>query len=190
MKKINLHIAPLYYRLLKISCFSLLLLFLPGSFSYGQNKTATEYQVKAIFLYNFTQFIEWPQAAFSSPNEPFVIGLIGEDPFGSYLDDAVAGERIGTHPIVVKRYKTIKEIGKCNMLYMNSDDQPWMERVLLAVSEKNTLTVSDAPNFNRWGGMVRFFTEDGKIRFQINVDQSRAAQLNISSKLLSVAKTD
>ena len=143
-----------------------------------------------MFLYNFTRFIDWPSAVLRSPADPFVIGIIGDDPFGDYLDETVTGERVGTHPILVRRMKDISEIGNCHILYIGSHDQEFTRRVLDEVAKKSILTVSDLPGYYRWGGIVRFFTENNKIRFQINVQQSREAELVISSKLLSVAKTD
>ncbi|HKR05754.1 MAG TPA: YfiR family protein [Bacteroidia bacterium] len=156
----------------------------------GQNKTAPEYQVKAVFLYNFTQFIEWPPSSFKEPDDPFIIGIIGDDPFGSYLDETVAGERFGTHPIKIQRYNDVKNISNCQILYISSDDVETTKKILSAVSGKGVLTVSDVPNFYKWGGTVRFFTENNKIRLQINVDLSKAEELDISSKLLNVAKTN
>ena len=167
-----------------------LLLIFASHILFGQNRTAPEYQVKAVFLYNFTQFIEWPQTAFKSSDDPFIIGIIGEDPFGSYLDETVAGEKIGTHPIQVQRYTNVKEALNCHILYINTEDAETAREILSLTSEKSILTVGDSPGFYNWGGIVKFFTENNKIRLQINVELSRAADLNISSKLLSVAKTN
>lgn len=167
-----------------------LLLFLGAFETLAQDKTAEEYQVKAVFLYNFTQFVDWPSSVFASADAPFVIGIIGDDPFGSYLDDAVAGEKIGTHPIKVKRFNDMRKIAGCQMLFINSSDEDWVASILSAVAGKNILTVGDAPSFNKWGGIIRFYNEQNKIRLQINVAGSKAAQLSISSKLLSVAKTN
>jgi hypothetical protein len=171
-------------------CCSLLFFSLSISFSSGQDKTAGEYQVKAVFIYHFTQFIDWPSSAFTSSSDPFVIGIIGEDPFGSYLEEAVAGEKINAHPIVIKHFANIKDVINCHILYINSTNEDWLEKVLSSVSQKKILTVSDAPAFSKLGGIVRFFMRDDKIRIQINLEQSKAAQLNISSKLLSIAKTN
>ena len=182
--------ARLPVKISKTIFIGLLWTLLANSFSFGQNKAASEYQVKAVFLYNFTQFIEWPQSAFNSADDPFIIGIIGDDPFSSYLDEAIAGEKVGTHPLVIKRFNEVREISECHMLYINSDDLDWVRRVLSYVSHKNILTVSEVPDFNRYGGIIRFFTEDKRIRLQINVEKSKDAQLNISSKLLSVAKTN
>jgi hypothetical protein len=163
-----------------------MLVFGSGS-AFAQNKAA-EFQVKAVFLYNFTQFVDWPESAFDKPEAPFVIGIVGDDPFGNYLDRTVEGEHIGTHPIKVKRCNDLRSTMNCQMLYINSTDKEWVRTILNNVSEKNILTVGDDPYFNNLGGMIRFYTEDNKIKLQINLSRSKEAQLTISSKLLSVAK--
>jgi len=146
--------------------------------------------VKAVFLYNFTQFVDWPENTFNSPDEPFIIGIVGDDPFGNYIDEIVKGEFLGTHAIKIKRCNDIRSTLTCHMLYINSTDKEKVRTILNAVSEKNILTVSDDPSFNKLGGIIRFYTEDNKIRFQINLSRSKEARLSISSKLLSVAKTN
>jgi len=150
-------------------------------------QTAKEYQVKAVFLFNFTQFVEWPAAAFSSPNAPFVIGILGDDPFGNYIDDAVSNEKINGHPLMVKRYHDVTEIKNCHILFINSPDPEKVRENLLAIN-RYTLTVSDADNFMRVGGIIRFITVNNKIRLQVNPDAARAAEVIISSKLLRVSE--
>jgi hypothetical protein len=179
-----------YFGLLKLTCCGLLLFILPVSYLHAQNKAASEYQVKAVFLFNFTQFIEWPAETFNSPDEPFVIGIIGENPFGTYINETVSGEKYGTHPIVIKNYKKREDIGNCQMLYITSDEQEEVKNILASISQKNILTVNDLPGFTKNGGMVQFYIENNKIRLRINVERSKAAGLNISSKLLSVAETN
>jgi hypothetical protein len=148
-------------------------------------QTAREYQVKAVFLYNFSQFVEWPPAAFESPGSPFVIGVWGSDPFGSYLDEAVAGESILGHPMIVRRYHDIKEINDCHILFVNGKEDT--RGVLAMLGHRSILTVGDAPDFARQGGMIRFFTDHNKIKLQINPSAAKAVKLNISAKLLRVA---
>lgn len=145
--------------------------------------------MKAVFLYNFTQFIDWPESAFQNSEAPFIIGILGDDPFGAFLDRTVEGEHIGTHPIKVKRFEDLRSAMSCHMLYINSTDREWLRTILNSVSEKNILTVSDDPYFNNLGGIIRFYTEENKIKLQINLPRSKEAQLTISSKLLSLAKT-
>lgn len=155
---------------------------------HAQTNHAHEYQVKAVFLYNFTHFIDWPSAAFESQYAPFIIGVIGNDPFGPFIEATIEGERIGTHIIRSQRIQSLSEIKNCHILYIASKDPDEIKNILEAVKGKNILTVGDTPNFTRWGGMIRFFTEQGKIRLQINNTEARASGLKISSKLLRVAQ--
>jgi len=187
LKKSLRNILFLRISFLKACC--IYLLTFAANHTFAQSK-AEEYQVKAVFLYNFTQFIDWPEKAFKSPDEPFIIGIMGDDPFGNYIDRTVEGELIGTHPIKIKRCHDLRSALSCHILYINSFDREWLRTILNSVSEKNILTVSDDPSFNNLGGIIRFYTEDNKIRLQINLPRSKEAELSISSKLLSVAKTN
>ena len=153
--------------------------------SQAQTTPSKEYQIKAVFLYNFTQFVEWHPAAFQQPTAPFVIGILGEDPFGNYIDQTVAGENVGGRPIIVRRYKEAKDINSCHILFINSTTIA--NDVLKVIASRNILTVGDNSNFIRQGGIVRFYTDNNKIRLQINLTAARTANLNISSKLLRVA---
>ena len=153
----------------------------------AQNKPAAEFQVKAAFLYNFTRFIDWPPSAFSSANAPFVIGIIGNDPFGEYIEQLVKREYVNNHPIVVKRYNQVIEITGCHILFINIPATKKTKEILLLARNHSILTVSDDDNFTRLGGIVSFYKEHHKVRFKINISSSKTAQLEISSKLLSLA---
>jgi hypothetical protein len=154
----------------------------------AQSTTQSEYKVKAIFLYNFTRFIDWPSNAFASNDEPFKIGIVGTDPFGVYLEEVVRGEKVSGRPIVVERYKNVREIKNCHMLYINVTNQKDIKNILAAVGEKKTLTMSENPEFVKWGGMIRIYSDDNKIRIQINDAAARKAGIKISAKLLNVAE--
>lgn len=152
-----------------------------------------EYQVKAVFLFNFAQFVEWPASAFADARSPLVIGVLGEDPFGSYLDEAVKGEKIGNRPLIVRRYRRVDEIADCHILFISRSETAQLEKILARLRGLSLFTVSDADNFCRRGGMARFVTENKKIRLRFNVEAARAANLTISSKLLrpsTVVTTD
>lgn len=164
---------------------SLLLLFvLPLQ---AQNSLRQEYQVKGAFLFHFSQFIDWPASAFSTPGDPFVIGILGEDPFGTFLDDLVRGETVNGHPIIVRRYKSPEEISSTHILFITKDLAQSLSQVLALVQNKNMLTVSDMPGFAQQGGMVRFYIASNKIKFQVNVDAAKSNGLLMSSKLLRLA---
>ncbi len=151
------------------------------------NSPESEYQVKAVFLYNFAQFVEWPARAFPARNSPLVIGVLGKDPFGAYLDELVKGESIAGRPIVVRRFREPDEAGECHILFVSSSETGRMEKIVTALQGRSILTVSDAENFTRAGGMVRFVTESGKLRMRINDGEARASGVIISSKILRAA---
>lgn len=155
---------------------------------HAQVVPSPEYQLKAVFLFNFTHFIEWPPIAFDSYNDPFYISIVGTDPFGSYLDQTVAGEMIGRHPIRIKRYSDIKDLQKSHIVFINARDMLMAANTLEDLNKQNILTVSDADHFAENGGIIGFFTENNRIKMQVNSNAAKYAQLIISSKLLRVCK--
>jgi hypothetical protein len=146
-----------------------------------------EYQVKAVFLFNFTQFIEWPPATFADTSEPIVICILGEDPFGAYIDDAIRDEHVDKRALVVRRFNKPEEAQACRILFISRSESAHLDAILQHVKPLRALTVSDARGFGERGGMVGFVTEDNRVRLRINLDAARDAGLTISSKLLRVA---
>lgn len=153
-----------------------------------QTQASKEYQIKAVFLFNFTRFIEWPGTAFREANDPFVIGILGNDPFGSYIDETVRGESLNGHPLVVKRFKTLEEVELCHILFINMSDREDLKTAFEKVKSQPTLTVGDVASFAKQGGMIRFITENNKTRIRINLEAAKVADLTISSKLLKLAE--
>lgn len=146
-----------------------------------------EYQLKAVFLFNFAQFVEWPAHAFGSSSAPLVIGVLGDDPFGAYLDNVVTGEKVGEHPLMIRRYRRDEDPDACHILFVSASETSRLGTVMARMKGRSILTVSDLDAFNRAGGMVRFVTESGKIRLRINVEAAKACELKISSKILRPA---
>jgi len=147
---------------------------------------AGEYQVKAAFLFNFTRFLEWPPIAYSDSSGPFVIGILGKDPFGDHLENIVSGENVSGRNILIRRYDRISDVDHCHILYLHSN--MISRENILQLKGRPVLTVSDGNNFCANGGMIRMYTENNRIRLQINVEAVKAANLAISSKLLRIAK--
>jgi hypothetical protein len=153
----------------------------------AQTEPSAEYKLKAVFLFNFAQFVEWPAWVFHTNDTPLVIGILGDDPFGAYLDDLVNGEKIGDRHLVVQRYKRAEDIKDCHILFISSSESGDLEDILAHLHDRNILTVGDTDSFTRRGGMVRFVTESGKIRLRINLEAATDSGLTISSKLLRAA---
>lgn len=147
-----------------------------------------EYQIKAVFLYNFTRFINWPESAFSSPEAPFVICVLGADPFGKALDEVIAGETVEGRPLQVRRYQRAEQLQSCQILYVGRSELPHLDDIRQALGDEPVLTVSDAQEFTSRGGMIQLDTVDGKIGLTVNLDASRRAGLTLSSKLLRAAQ--
>jgi uncharacterized protein DUF4154 len=154
----------------------------------AQAAKASEAQVKAVFLFNFAQFVDWPPEAIPDSQTPLVIGILGADPFGDFLDATVRGEHRGARPFVVQRYQRVEDITRCDILFISRSAGDRPEEILGRLKNRPILTVSDADRFAERGGMIRFVTDQSRIRLQINPGAAEAAHLTISSKLLRVAE--
>jgi hypothetical protein len=149
----------------------------------------SEYQLKAVFLFNFAQFVEWPPTAFQDPQVPLVIGILGDDPFGDYLDEVVQGEQVRGRPLIVKRFHRLEEVDVCHILFVSSPGAARLSPTPAALGGRAILTVSDADRgAGPAGAMIQFVDAQKHIRLRIDVDTARAAGLTISSKLLRSAE--
>ena len=148
----------------------------------------SEYQVKAVFLYNFGQFVEWPRDTFDTPQAPFVICVLGEDPFGKTLDDVVRGESVGNRSLVVRRFSDPTTIEDCNILFVGRGEADRLDDALAAARGHSVLTVTDIEGAERHGAIIVLFNDRNRIRMRINLAEARANQLVISSKLLRPAE--
>ncbi|MDB6167398.1 MAG: YfiR family protein [Verrucomicrobia bacterium] len=148
--------------------------------------TSREYDLKAAFLYNFATFGEWPAAAFAHEGSPFVIGVLGADPFGAALRDIVAGERAKGRPIVIRHFDRAVEARGCHILFISASETPRHREILALFRDQPVLTVGDVPGFAEEGGRVGFVTAS-RVGIQVNPVALRAGNLAISPKLLRLA---
>ncbi len=167
---------------------AILLLLLNSLALHAQTPPSREYQLKSAFLFNFIQFVEWPSTSFTADTEPFVIGVLGENPFQSFLEELVSGEKVNGRPVTVRYFKNAGEVKTCHILFINQAEIKKMGRLAEDSKTNSILTVSDAPGFLDYGGMIRLFIKDNKIKMQINPEASKAAGLVVSSKLLRLAE--
>lgn len=149
---------------------------------------APEYRIKAAFLYNFTLYTDWPATAFEKGDSPIVLAIAGEDPFGKELDAAVRGKTVRGRAIEVRRYAAAADVAACHLLYLCSDQARHLAAVLRKFPDVKPLTVGETEDFCRTGGVVRFFVDQKKVRFEVNIDAAVRAGLKISSKLLQLAR--
>jgi hypothetical protein len=146
-----------------------------------------EYQVKAVFLYNFSHFVAWPMREPATPIRPFTICVLGADPFERNLDEAVRGEHVAERSLLVRRIREPAEAVDCEILFIARSEGNDLDKVLTAVAHRTVLTVSELEDAAQRGVMIQFVNENNKIRLRINDDSARAAGLIVSSKLLRLA---
>ena len=148
-----------------------------------------EAEVKAAFLFNFAQFIEWPVQSFSNATAPFVIGVLGDDAFGHILNQMVQGETIRGRPIILKSHKRADELTDCHILFISRSEHARLAQILTAAGNPGVLTIGEIDQFTHLGGVINFFTtRDNKVHFEIHLANAARAGLKIDAKLLKVAQ--
>ncbi|HKQ86973.1 MAG TPA: YfiR family protein [Candidatus Acidoferrales bacterium] len=171
--------------MLRFRCVCAICLALPIALFAAQRGRPTQYDVEAVYLYQFGKFVQWPTA--SVPTEPFSICVMGRDPFAQTLDNTIAGETIGQAPLKADRVDTIDDAKYCRILFISASEDARLEEILNRIGKAPVLTVSDVPGFIARGGMIQFVVQDNRVRFEINVATAKQAGLTMSSQLLKVA---
>lgn len=168
----------------------LLILIVLTAFGAGvaaDQKGPSEYQVKAACLYNFAKFVEWPSRSFTDETTLEIV-ILGENPFGDELRQMVEGKTAGQRALSIRFIEDTSEIDSCQILFICSSEADGLDDILKSLRDRPTLTVSDLEGFTETGGMIGFFMLDRKVRFEINLEVARQAKLEVSSKLLQVAR--
>ncbi|HVZ79535.1 MAG TPA: YfiR family protein [bacterium] len=155
---------------------------------FARAEISKEYQVKAVFLFNFAQFVQWPKTAFEKPDAPFCIGVLGDDPFDGFIDETIKGEKVNGHPMVIHRFHSSEEAKNCQILFVSHSAEGEVGRILRDLKGQDVLTVGDDSRFTDSGGVIGFFLENNKIRFKINLEAAKRGHLVISSKILRLAE--
>lgn len=154
----------------------------------GAAATATEQQLKAVFVFNFSHFVAWPPEAFASAEEPFVIGVLGSDDFAAQVEQAVRGEQVDSHPLTVRRFRSVNDIQDARILYVERSRGADLASAVMRAGARGTLTVSDAEGAIGKGAMIQLATENNRIRVAVNAEAARNAGLTVSSNLLRLAR--
>lgn len=145
-------------------------------------------EIKAAFIYHFSQFVEWPTNAFADSDSPLVIGVLGKDPFGQRLDALVKGEMIRGRPLEVRRFSEPAAALGAHILFISQSEEREWGAILEALGKRPVLTVSEIDNFTTRGGIIQFYTSENRVRLRINNHNANRVGLSLSSKLLRVAE--
>ena len=164
-------------------------ILLPVSFSVSaQVARPSEAELKSAFVYNFIKFTEWPAEEMANKSEPFVISVLGKDPFGAALDKTIEGESFHQKPIVVRRFSRMDESVGTQVLFISASEENNLPAILKLLDGKAILTVSDIENFAERGGIIKLKRESNRIVFDINLEAAKRAGLAMNSQLLKLAK--
>lgn len=167
--------------------FAVSFLLLAALSLHAQQSTASEYEVKAAYLFNFGRFVEWSDKSATANDGAFEICVLGQDPFGRTLDTTLAGTSLKGKSVAAKRISKAQDVNNCRILFISSSEDSRLKEILETLDKSNVLTVSDIPSFSERGGMIQFVQEGNRVRFEINLTNAQQAGLNVSSELLKVA---
>jgi hypothetical protein len=155
----------------------------------AEGVTTSEYQVKAAFLFHFSQFVEWPEESFKDAHSALTYCTIGGDPFHGALDASLSGKTIGARSFRVMHFKQAQEIQGCQVLFIGAGEKKLIPAILASAKGNSVLIVGESEHFVQEGGMIGFLLEENKIRFEVNLEAAQKANLKISSRLLALAKS-
>jgi hypothetical protein len=152
------------------------------------SSVSSEYLIKAGFIYNFANLVQWPSNAFAQPDSPIVIGILGEDPFGTILDRVLESKKVNGRVFLVKRLKSVLDLKECHIVFVSSSELTHLAEAIRSVKGMPILTIGEIPGFAKRGGVINLVLEDNKVHFEVNVEAAKEADLTISSRLLALAR--
>lgn len=158
------------------------------SLMWAQSDDDVEYEVKLAFLYHFAQFVIWPADAFRGPGAPLAICIAGPDPFRADTEKDLRSRRIRGHPVEIRRLEQAEDPRACQMVFIRASEKKRVRGVLTSLGKSSTLTVGEAEGFAQMGGMINLVPEAQTLRFEINLEAAARSRLQMSSRLLSLAR--
>ncbi len=153
----------------------------------AQSALQREYEIKAAYIYNFFNYIDWPADTLPPAGGTVTIGVLGESPFGPALNPLV-GKKVKGRTLAVKKVASAKDLEQCQAVFICPSEKSRLSEILNQLKDARVLTVSEIDGFAEQGGIINFISERNKVRFEINADAAKRTGLNISSDLLKLAK--
>lgn len=176
-------------RALGAGCILLTALFFATGAMHGQS--ASEYKVKAAYLYNFAKLAEWPPSLFLTPTSPVVFCVFGgDDDFVDVLRGSLATKSISNRGVVVNHVSSTADLDSCTLLFFRASENARVAGVISAMGTASTLLVGEDANFLNCGGMINLVLKDGKVRFQVNSIALDRANIRFDASFLSMAYGD
>ena len=155
---------------------------------HAQSSGVAEYDVKAIFLYDFAKFVDWPSNSRAIDKSPLILCIVGADPFGGVLDNIVRGQRINEHEIAIRRTSKLEDLKTCQIAFVSRAENKYLSIILDSLRGSSTLVVGESQGFAERGGEIQLYLQDDSVHFAINIDAVQRAHLAINSSVLALAK--
>jgi uncharacterized protein DUF4154 len=152
-------------------------------------QSSVEYQVKAAFIFNFLSFTQWPESAFAGTSDPLRVCVLRGELIARAIDATVRGEAIDGHPVLVEQIASAPDVARCHVLFVPKTEAAHAAELVRAAGDAPVLTVGESDQFLRDGGVVNFSIENGRVRFDVNQRVAREHGVNLSSKLLQIARS-
>jgi hypothetical protein len=171
---------------LRLPTLLLVLLCLP-SMQAADLGSADEYEIKAAMILNLTRFVEWPAARMGDGNAPFVIGILGHDPFGKDLDKQLAGRSVGGHPVVIQRLVNGVHAETCHILFVTRGERRKLDEIAPVLAKASVLTVGDGDKFASSGSVFGLVLRESRVQLEVNLSAAQRNGLVVSSRLLKLA---
>ena len=160
----------------------------PAAFAGTASDSFNEYEIKAAYLYNFSKLVEWPPEAFADAAAPLSIAIVGQDPFGSVLDEGLNGKTINNRKLVVRRLKWPADLRAYHIVFIGASEKKQLPQIIQSLHGAPVLTVTETDLLARSQCVINFVIEANKVRFELDIGIAEQARLKISSKLLLVAR--
>lgn len=161
----------------------------PVASAQKSDKEPGEYEAQSQYLRSFVEFVDWPP---SPPNQgvrtTVNFCILGDDPYGKLLDDAILGHSFGGRQGVIVRGRSLEDMGVCDVLLLGKSEGKKEEQILRKLRDQNVLSIGDTSDFAARGGIVQFVWEKDHLGFLINVDAANRAGLKINASLLALAQ--
>jgi hypothetical protein len=153
----------------------------------GNNAISVEQRVKAVSLYKFLGYVDWPPAAFPQPGSPYVVGVMDADGIADELASISIGHNLYNRPVNVRKLQPGDSLDDVDVLFIGRIDKARQAQILKSVQSRPILTITETDGGLALGSMINFRLVDDRVRFEVSLDAVEKSNLKISSRMLSVA---
>jgi hypothetical protein len=179
------HSSPAARALARVALVVLACLWLPGA---AEQKAADPYELKAAALYKVALYAKWPESAFGGREEPLRVAVFGADPFGTELERALKGKKLGSHPFAALHFATLGELGECQILFVPEKEEASLAKILEREKGRPVLLIGETVAAAEAGAGIALYFEKSKLQVAVNQQAVRASGLELSSELLKLAR--